>query len=74
MQEIASEFSINWDSKAFKLRMSRSSATAQVLSSAFCTGFVVKIEYSDNSYFVSNFENVCKIANVCCTGPQCMCA
>ncbi|KAG4391671.1 hypothetical protein GLYMA_05G231200v4 [Glycine max] len=29
MQEIASEFSINWDSKAFKLRMSRSSATAQ---------------------------------------------
>ncbi|XP_020220632.1 uncharacterized protein LOC109803459 [Cajanus cajan] len=29
MQEIASEFSINWDSKAFKLRMSRSSAFAQ---------------------------------------------
>ncbi|XP_027340976.1 uncharacterized protein LOC113854268 isoform X2 [Abrus precatorius] len=26
MQEIASEYSINWDSKAFKLRMSRSSA------------------------------------------------
>ncbi|TKY60896.1 IST protein [Spatholobus suberectus] len=29
MQEIASEFSINWDSKAFKLRMSRSSASVQ---------------------------------------------
>ncbi|XP_045822532.1 uncharacterized protein LOC123915454 [Trifolium pratense] len=29
MQEIASEFSINWDSKAFKLRMSRPSAFAQ---------------------------------------------
>ncbi|KAG5024492.1 hypothetical protein JHK86_020406 [Glycine max] len=29
MQEIASEFSINWDSKDFKLRMSRSSANVQ---------------------------------------------
>ncbi|CAJ1936950.1 unnamed protein product [Sphenostylis stenocarpa] len=29
MQEIASEFSINWDSNAFKLRMSRSSAVVQ---------------------------------------------
>ncbi|KAK7358322.1 hypothetical protein VNO77_00249 [Canavalia gladiata] len=29
MQEIASEFSVNWDSKAFKLRMSRSSTFAQ---------------------------------------------
>ncbi|GAU39259.1 hypothetical protein TSUD_71980, partial [Trifolium subterraneum] len=29
MQEIASEFSINWDSKAFKLRMSRPSAFTQ---------------------------------------------
>ncbi|RDX78596.1 IST1-like protein, partial [Mucuna pruriens] len=29
MQEIASEFSINWDSNAFKLRMSRSSAFVQ---------------------------------------------
>ncbi|WVZ22350.1 hypothetical protein V8G54_000894, partial [Vigna mungo] len=29
MQDIASEFSINWDSNAFKLRMSRSSAVEQ---------------------------------------------
>ncbi|MCI29889.1 IST1-like protein, partial [Trifolium medium] len=35
MQEIASEFSINWDSKAFKLRMSRPSAFAQVRFSVF---------------------------------------
>lgn len=36
MQEIASEFSINWDSKAFEIRMSRPSAFAQGQSASIC--------------------------------------
>ena len=46
MQQIASEFSINWDSKDFEQRMSKSSAFAQVLSAtfpSFFTSFIVEL-------------------------------
>lgn len=76
MQDIASEFSINWDSNAFKLRMSRSSAVEQVLSFAF-PFHVILISFSKlNTYIILTlfqiFRMYVKFLIFLCTGTQCL--
>lgn len=47
MREIASEFSINWDSKSFELRMSKPSAFAQDRSAIICNNL---FDYDKSSF------------------------
>jgi hypothetical protein len=58
MQEISSEFSIKWDSKAFELRMSKSSAFAQVLSSASFHIFLLVLFVKFKFYPILDIINV----------------
>ncbi|XP_058732296.1 uncharacterized protein LOC131603872 [Vicia villosa] len=53
MQEIASEFSINWDSKSFELRMSKPSAFAQDRSAIICNNL---FDYDKSSSFSKDFN------------------